>query len=269
MSDRLITIAKFLQPVEAELMRNRLAEYGIRAMLDNYQTTQAAWYLMQALGGIKLFVREPDVEAALAVLAELETELAAARAAHEQAAAALDEQYALHPVEPIAARHETAEEDEPEDGEDRWWEVEEDDAADSLDEEAKPWQPPVHAQQPVDPPPPPVPPAPANGRSRELADESEEDELPLNGREELVLKAFRVAVLGYYFLPLHLYVPFLVINAWYDPRPLQPDLRKKLRWAIRLNAIFWLLLGMVIFLPFGLEALREISTDWTRSLKTK
>ena len=102
-----------------------------------------------------------------------------------------------------------------------------------------------------------------------MDDASAEDDLLLNGREELVLKTFRVAVLGYYFMPLQLYAPFLVINVLYDPRPLQPDIRKKLRWAIWLNAVFWMLLGMMILLPFGLDVLREISTDWTRSLNRR
>jgi hypothetical protein len=225
-------------------MRNRLADCGIRAMLENYQTTQVAWYLTQALGGIKLFVREADAEAAIAVLTVLQTELDSARAAHDRAAAALEEQYILLRDLRQVSRNETIE-TEPEDGEDRWWEVVDEEEADLIDEEAKAWQPPDVKRPVVQAPPIPVAQIPA--RTGEL-DDSEVDNLLLNKREELVLKAFRVAVLGYYFLPLHLYATILILKALCDPRPLQSDLKQKLRWAICLSGIFWLLPGILVLL---------------------
>src|SRR5262245_60532836 len=70
MSDSLVTIAAFWSPVEADLARNRLEAAGIQAFLANAVTVGMYWHLSNAVGGVRLQVREGDAEEALAVLAE-------------------------------------------------------------------------------------------------------------------------------------------------------------------------------------------------------
>jgi hypothetical protein len=68
MSDDLVTVATFNDPVEANLARNRLVAAGLRAFLANEETVDMDWLLANALGGIRLEVGGADVNAALAVL---------------------------------------------------------------------------------------------------------------------------------------------------------------------------------------------------------
>jgi hypothetical protein len=80
MNDELVTIATFDNTIEANLARNQLAAAGIRATLVDEHTVGMNWGLSNAIGGVKLIVREEDYEDASRVLAgsgdeqELDTE---------------------------------------------------------------------------------------------------------------------------------------------------------------------------------------------------
>ena len=69
--DRLVTIATFWSPVEANLARNNLDAAGIRAILVGEETVGMAWHLTNAIGGVKVQVREADADRALVVLDEI------------------------------------------------------------------------------------------------------------------------------------------------------------------------------------------------------
>src|SRR5258708_9819308 len=70
MSQRMLTIATFTNPVEATLAKNRLESAGIKAFLEGQETVAMAWHLTNAFGGIKLQVLEADSEDAIAILGE-------------------------------------------------------------------------------------------------------------------------------------------------------------------------------------------------------
>ena len=233
MSDKLVTIASYLEPVEADMLQYRLEEQGIRCVLDNFGAVQMAWILTQAVGGIKLLVFEQDVDQARAIIAEMQEELAEAK---RQAAAAAEDQENKLAGHPSGAANEEkfAEQDQTSSAEDQRSEV---------SENTSPWSPP-QSHAPLS--------AEANHRaehatSQPLANEDEDsDDLPiLNGREEMALKSLRAVIIGYLFMPLQFYATFLILKALLDPRPIMTEVERKLNWAIGLNGFFWF--GFCIF----------------------
>ncbi len=70
MMERLLTIATFSNPVEANLAKNRLESAGIKTFLEGQETVGMAWHLTNAFGGIKLQVLESDAADARAILEE-------------------------------------------------------------------------------------------------------------------------------------------------------------------------------------------------------
>ena len=73
MADRLITVATFSVDFEAELVKNRLEEEGIRVSLLG-ETATGLYQLGYTLGGIQVQVAEEDAERALRILASLPLE---------------------------------------------------------------------------------------------------------------------------------------------------------------------------------------------------
>lgn len=69
MTDRLVTVATFLSPVEANLAKNELEAAGITAYLMDEETANTAWQLTSAIGGVKLQVAEHAARQAATVLA--------------------------------------------------------------------------------------------------------------------------------------------------------------------------------------------------------
>jgi hypothetical protein len=65
----LVKVRSFLGVAEAELARIRLAMDGIPACLGNAEMVSWAWYYSNAIGGVKLFVNEPDHSRAAIILA--------------------------------------------------------------------------------------------------------------------------------------------------------------------------------------------------------
>jgi hypothetical protein len=68
MSDDLVTLSTFWSEGEAALAKNLLEEYGIQAVLDGENFATMEWQMANATGGIRLHVRQADVEQALAAL---------------------------------------------------------------------------------------------------------------------------------------------------------------------------------------------------------
>lgn len=68
MSDRLVTIATFETAPRAHVARAALEDAGIRVFVADEEIVSMDWMLSNAVGGVKLKVRESDAERALAVL---------------------------------------------------------------------------------------------------------------------------------------------------------------------------------------------------------
>ena len=68
MSEPLVTVATFPNPVEAQIARNALADEGIAAYLADAETVGMLWHVGTALGGVKVQVAEADLERARRVL---------------------------------------------------------------------------------------------------------------------------------------------------------------------------------------------------------
>ncbi|HVK16195.1 MAG TPA: DUF2007 domain-containing protein [Fimbriiglobus sp.] len=66
---RLTTVASFDLAAKAELARNVLEEAGIDAVLTDAEIVAMDWLISNAVGGIKVQVREEDAERAAEVLA--------------------------------------------------------------------------------------------------------------------------------------------------------------------------------------------------------
>lgn len=70
MSDRLVTIDLTDNPHAADLAKLVLEQAGIDAYLDNRNVVEMDWLLSNAIGNIRVQVREADAERAKALLAE-------------------------------------------------------------------------------------------------------------------------------------------------------------------------------------------------------
>lgn len=68
--DEPVTLARFIDPLEAEMARNCLEASGIRAFLTDTRTLGMAWQLSNALGGMKLEVSSRYLTRAQAILDE-------------------------------------------------------------------------------------------------------------------------------------------------------------------------------------------------------
>lgn len=68
---KLVTVESFAEPTAAHMARNRLKSAGVRAYLSDEELVSTAWQLGNAVGGIKLQVREADVARAEKVLDKL------------------------------------------------------------------------------------------------------------------------------------------------------------------------------------------------------
>lgn len=71
-SENLVTVARCSLPVEAYAIRLRLESAGIPVVLADEFTVTMDWLLSNAIGGVKVQVREDDLRQANQVLAEIE-----------------------------------------------------------------------------------------------------------------------------------------------------------------------------------------------------
>lgn len=65
-----MTIARFVDPIEASMAKNCLDEAGLPAFLADADTVATVWTFSNALGGIKLQVAGLDADTARAILGE-------------------------------------------------------------------------------------------------------------------------------------------------------------------------------------------------------
>ena len=72
MSDSLITIRRFEHPFEAHICKAKLESEGIHCFLDN-EDTMGMYPVFTIVGGVKLQVRESDVEEAVRILEDADT----------------------------------------------------------------------------------------------------------------------------------------------------------------------------------------------------
>ena len=214
MAEKLVTIAEYLEPVEADMMRNRLEEEGIRAMLDNIGVVSMVWMFSQAVGGIKLMVFEEDAERALEILEGMRAELEEAR--RETAA-----QMVAMEGEESEQEDEFAEQEE---------ELQEDEGEAQIASDENPWRAPRGLESShVD----------ANQKASANRDEDLDNYPILNDREKLAVKTMYASILGYLFCPIQFYATYLIVRVLMDPSPLPPKVNTKLNWAIGLTGFYW------------------------------
>jgi hypothetical protein len=125
MNRKLVTVATFDQPPQAQLAHNAISAAGIRAVVTDEAIVAMDWLLANAVGGIKVQVWEDDADRAVAVLEEafgergeklgtidprqLATEAEAAGSESEEPT----EEEFTHPVKPTPSTAEPNEESPP------------------------------------------------------------------------------------------------------------------------------------------------------------
>jgi predicted RNA-binding Zn-ribbon protein involved in translation (DUF1610 family) len=74
MNEKLVTVASFPQPIEAHIAKGRLEAEGILCFLGDENIVSVHPFYSNAVGGVKLKVREEEAEQALAILHEINSE---------------------------------------------------------------------------------------------------------------------------------------------------------------------------------------------------
>jgi Cdc6-like AAA superfamily ATPase len=69
-TNNFVTVLTFTYPYEAEIIRGRLESEGIECFMQDELTVQVNPFYSNAIGGIKLQVRESDLERAIKILKE-------------------------------------------------------------------------------------------------------------------------------------------------------------------------------------------------------
>jgi len=73
-SESFITLLSFSQPIEANVAKGRLESEGVEVVLLDEHTVNINWLYSNAIGGVKLQVRESEVEKAQEILSRLDEE---------------------------------------------------------------------------------------------------------------------------------------------------------------------------------------------------
>ena len=68
MSGKLITIATFSQAIEAHVSKTKLESEGIECFIADENIVNMNWFYSNAVGGVKLQVKEADVKRAIEIL---------------------------------------------------------------------------------------------------------------------------------------------------------------------------------------------------------
>jgi hypothetical protein len=74
MADRLVTLKIFMFPHEAYPLMSKLQDEGIECFLEGENTLTAQPFLSNAIGGVKLNIKESDAEKALEIMKHYNTE---------------------------------------------------------------------------------------------------------------------------------------------------------------------------------------------------
>jgi DNA-directed RNA polymerase subunit M/transcription elongation factor TFIIS len=75
MSDNLITIATFSQPIEAHILKTKLESEDIDCFIADENTVTMNWLYSNAIGGVKLQVKESDYKKAIAIIQKKNTNI--------------------------------------------------------------------------------------------------------------------------------------------------------------------------------------------------
>jgi len=68
MDDQLVTLASYLNPLDAEMAKGMLESNGIEVFLLDAQTASMGWGYNWVVGGVKVQVRQSDLETARQLL---------------------------------------------------------------------------------------------------------------------------------------------------------------------------------------------------------
>jgi len=68
MTEKLVKIAEFSQSMEAHFSKTRLESEGIECFINDEFTVNMNWLFSNAIGGVKLLVKESDVGRAVEIL---------------------------------------------------------------------------------------------------------------------------------------------------------------------------------------------------------
>jgi len=68
MTDKLITIATFSQPIEAHVLKTKLESEEIECFIADENTVTMNWLYSNAIGGVKLQVKKSDFKRAIAII---------------------------------------------------------------------------------------------------------------------------------------------------------------------------------------------------------
>jgi hypothetical protein len=80
--------------------------------------------------------------------------------------------------------------------------------------------------------------------------DTEDDEPPLNAREDNAERAFRAVLVGCMVIPLQLYATWVLLDVWQSDLPIRPAVLRKLYWAIGLHIPMLVLALIVIYFIF-------------------
>jgi hypothetical protein len=207
MSDEMVTIATFGDPIEAQVFKNRLEEAGITAFITGGESGGLFAGMGGAFGLVRLVVAEKDQEQALAILDETPEEDLPDEPETEPATA----------IRPAAWKGESSEKDDSE-PEARVQ------AAPGIKEAGGPAG------------------GLAQGKAAEVkgADEDDMDAPRLDwGAEDYAARAWKAAVLGVLVVPplLHFYSIWCIIRLYSIDEELSPAGRRKLYGALMIDIL--------------------------------
>jgi predicted RNA-binding Zn-ribbon protein involved in translation (DUF1610 family) len=74
MEEKLVTVATFAQPIEAHIAKGRLESEGILCFLGDENIVSVHPFYSNAVGGVKLKVREKEAEQAFAIMSQIQAE---------------------------------------------------------------------------------------------------------------------------------------------------------------------------------------------------
>lgn len=83
-SEKIVTIARFSHPEEADIVSARLESEGISSFVADAHTVTANWSLSNAIGGVRLQVRESEAAEAKRILSLAEPNIQAAASSEER-----------------------------------------------------------------------------------------------------------------------------------------------------------------------------------------
>ena len=72
---KIVTITRCSTPIEAYILQGKLKSAGIQAFVADANTVAVNWFYSNAIGGVKVQVKEEDAVKALAIISETENKV--------------------------------------------------------------------------------------------------------------------------------------------------------------------------------------------------